>query len=130
MITFSATVTDAELIAFLDRWAALLESEDYQAAFAHTAHGPATEWTPALVREVIKGYSNATSSQRVTVQGVPTDTAPRKDVTRWPTNSVGSCGEIWYDLNIDGKASDLTAIFSLQWAGDGIRVCLDDIHVM
>jgi hypothetical protein len=82
MISFPATVTDAELIAFPDRWAALLESEDYQAAFAYTAHDPATKGTPALVWEAIKGYGSATSSQRVTVQGVPTDIAQCKSVYR------------------------------------------------
>ena len=52
MISFPATVTDAELIAFLDRWAALLEGEDYQAAFAYAAHDPekdVTHWPKAAL---------------------------------------------------------------------------------
>ena len=36
MAPLSATVTDAELLALVDRWAALLEREEYAAAFALT----------------------------------------------------------------------------------------------
>ena len=39
-------------------------------------------------------------------------------------------GEIWYDLNIDGKASDLTAIFKLKSVEGGVTVNLQSIHVM
>src|SRR5437764_864117 len=115
MIPLPATITDEELIAFVDRWAALLEQEDYEAAFAFTDHIPEMRWTPALVREVIKGYGDADPIQRVTVAGVPTDIAQRKQVDRWPTNPQGFFGGIWYDLNIDGVVSDLTATFDLKW---------------
>lgn len=130
MTPLPATVTDAELIAVIDRWAALLEREDYEAAFAATDHLPEMKWTPALIREVIKSYGDADPSQRVTVEGVPTDITQRKRVDRWPTNSHGYFGEIWYDLNIDGNASDLTATFELKWADGGVTVHLNDIHVM
>jgi hypothetical protein len=123
-------VTDPELIALIDRWAALLEREDYEAAFAFTDHIPETGWTPALIREVIKGYGEARPGQRVTVDGVATDISQRKRVDRWPTNAHGCFGEIWYDLNIDGEASDLTATFALQRADGGVTVHLDDIHVI
>jgi hypothetical protein len=125
-----ATVTDSELIAFADRWTALLEREDYEAAFAFTDHIPEMKWTPSFIRDVIKSYGDADPNQRVTVQGVPTDITQRKKVDRWPTNSHGCFGEIWYDLNIDGLASDLTATFALKWVEGGITVHLNDIHVM
>ena len=38
MTSLPATATDADLIAFVDQWAALLEREDYEAAFALTDH--------------------------------------------------------------------------------------------
>jgi hypothetical protein len=130
MSPLPATVTDPELIAFVDRWATLLEQEDYEAAFAFTDHIPEMGWTPSLVREVIKSYGDCNPNQRVTVRGVPTDIRQRKKVDRWPTNAHGCFAEIWYDLNIDGKASDLTATFDLKWAEDGVTVHLNDIHVM
>ena len=130
MAPLSENVSDAELIALIDRWAALLEREDYAGAFAFTDHIPDMGWTPELVRAVIKGYGDADPGQRVTVDGVPTDISQRKAVDRWPTNAHGSVGEIWYDLNMDGKASDLTAIFKLKQADGGITVHLNDIHVM
>jgi len=39
-------------------------------------------------------------------------------------------GDIWYDLNIDGYASDLTATFFIQKRTDGLVLVLNDIHVM
>ena len=130
MTPLPLSVTDAELIAFIDRWAALLEREDYVTAFEFTDHVPEMRWTPELVREVLKSYGEARPDQRVTVDGVPTDISQRKRVDRWPTNSNGCFGEIWYDLNIDGEASDLTATFELKWADGGVTVHLNDIHVM
>ena len=130
MAPLPAAVSGSDLIAFIDRWAALLEREDYEAAFAFTDHIPEMRWTPALIRSVIKGYGEARPGQKVTVDGIATDISQRKEVDRWPTNAHGCFGEIWYDLNIDGQASDLTATFALAWADGGVVVKLNDIHVM
>lgn len=130
MAPLPATVSDSDLIAFIDRWAALLEREDYEAAFAFTDHIPEMRWTPALIRSGIKSYGEARPGQKVTVDGIATDISQRKEVDRWPTNAHGRFGEIWYDLNIDGQASDLTATFALEWADGGVAVKLSDIHVM
>jgi hypothetical protein len=125
------TVTDAELIAFVDRWAALLEREDYPAAHAFTAHDEYHGWTPDLMRRVIKGYGEARPDQRVTVAGVPSDVRQRKEVDRWePPSPGGEVGEVWYDLNLDGVVSDLTATFRLVRVPGGLLVRLNDIHVM
>jgi hypothetical protein len=40
-----AQITDDALIGFIDQWAALLEREDYQGAYEHTAHVPEMGWT-------------------------------------------------------------------------------------
>jgi hypothetical protein len=71
--------TDAELIALVDQWAALLE---------------------------------------------------REEVDRWKPNPRGEVGEIWYDLNIDGVASDLTATFRIVRVPGGLELRLNDVHVM
>ena len=39
-------------------------------------------------------------------------------------------GEIWYDLNIDGVTTDLTATFFIVRDRAGIKIVLSDIHVM
>jgi hypothetical protein len=128
---FPADVTDAQLIAFVDGWVALLERRDYAGAHAYAAHHPDEPWTPESMREVIEGYGVARSGQRATVDAAPTDVVPRREVTRWPANAGSEIGEIWYDLGIDGRASDLTATFALvQRVDGGIDVCLHDIHVM
>jgi hypothetical protein len=122
--------TDQDLIAFADHWAALMEAEDYGAAFDFTAHIPEMKWTPELIRCVVKAYGDADPSQKVTLAGTPTDITQRKNIDRWPRNPHGAVGEIWYDLNIDGLASDLTATFVILDDPDGLIIALNDIHVM
>lgn len=124
------TATDADLIAFADRWAALMEHEDYAAAHAFTEQDAYQGWTPDLMRQVVKSYGDAREDQRVTVAGVPSDITQRKKVSRWPENQHGVVGEVWYDLNIDGVASDLTATFDIVRTASGLVVRLCDIHVM
>lgn len=55
----------------------------------------------------------------------------RKKVTRWdqPTPN-GGLGYIWYDLNIDERCSDLTALFNFYAVDDGVIIKLESIHVM
>ena len=107
-----------------------MEVEDYGAAFAYTEHVLEMRWTPELICKVIKSYGDASPSQKVTVLGKPTDIRQRKEVIRWEPNALGEIGEVWYDLNIDGLASDLTATFCLEATPEGVIVRLNDIHVM
>ncbi len=122
--------SDAALLEFIDGWAALMEREDYAAAFGYTDHGAETTWSPDLLRRVVKAYGDGGETQTVTVRGVPSDVQQRKEVDRWEPNQNDEVGEIWYDLNIDGVASDLTAIFVLVDVEDGLSIRLRDIHVM
>jgi hypothetical protein len=124
------TASDQELIRFVERWAELMEREDYAAAFALTEHAPEMQWSPDLIREVIKSYGRSDPRQKVTLAGEPTDITQRKEVSRWKANRHGEIAEIWYDLNIDGYASDLTATFRVIEAKDGLVIKLNDIHVM
>ena len=130
MVPLPSGTTDDGLLAYIDRWAALLEAEDYEGAFRHTAHNEWMHWSPSLIHEVIKRYGDARPSQRVTLEGRPSDVSQTKKVTRYPSRRPGGDGYIWYDLNIDGLATDLTATFSLARTREGIVVTLDDIHVM
>jgi hypothetical protein len=122
--------SDADLIAFADRWAMLMESEDYATAFAFTEQDPHMKWTPVLLGEVVKAYGDASPSQKVTLHGKPTDIMQRKRVYRWQRNACDAVGQIWYDLNIDGFPSDLTATFTIIQRPNGLAVELDDIHIM
>ena len=130
MDALSHDVSDETLILLVDEWARLMEQENYQAAFEFIDPVPEMRWTPELYRKVIKSYGDCLPSQKVTVQGKPTDVTQRKEVTRWEPNTENEIGEIWYDLNIDGFVSDLTATFRVCLSLEGISLRLDDIHVM
>lgn len=130
MAHLSKSATDEELIHFIDQWATLMEREDYQAVFAFTGHIPEMKWTAELIGEVVKAYGDGEPTQKVTVVGNPTDIEQRKTVSRWKRNGYGEIAEIWYDLNIDGLASDLTATFRVVEGPDGFTIKLNDIHVM
>jgi hypothetical protein len=130
MIHLPKTATDEELISFVDQWAALMELEDYERAHAFTGHYPEQGWSPSLMRDVIKAYGDCHPEQKVTLPGKPTDTTQRKSVSRWSLNKRHEIGEIWYDLNIDGYVSDLTATFGIIEHDAGLEIKLNDIHVM
>jgi hypothetical protein len=122
--------SDEQILAFLDQWVRLLEGEDYDAAYALTDHVPGSSWTPALIRDVIKAYGDPGSDIRVTLEGRPTDVHQRKEVVRQGDDVRNYIGYAWYDLNLNGLASDLTATFDLIVATEGISIQLNDIHVM
>jgi hypothetical protein len=116
MIPLPADASDADLIAFADRWAALLERGDYGVALALINQTPPHGWTATEIREAVERHG-----KRVTLDGVTTeDRPPQPD---------GSCGEIWYDLYVDGRQSDLTAVFYLKPTDGGMTLQLVDIGV-
>ena len=122
--------TDAQLLRYVDEWVALLEAEDYDAAFRHTDHDPFAGWSADLLRFSIKSYGAGTASQRATLTGEPTDIDVCREVTRWSTPRPAGVGQIWYDLYIDGRASDLTATFWIVSVPGGLVLQLEAIHVM
>lgn len=130
MQTLPSASSDLEILAFVDRWAALLERENYQAAFEFTDHVAGSNWTADLIRDVIKAYGEPGSNNRVTVVGRPTDIAQRKEVVRRHNEERSYVGYVWYDLNLNGLASDLTATFDLIDTKHGLSIQLNDIHVM
>jgi hypothetical protein len=123
-----AAATDDELVSLAHLWATRLEACDYRGALAMTDHDW-NGWTPEVLRECIERYGDAVPGQRVTVAGVPSDVSQRICVTRWGEQK-GAVGELWYDLNINGVASDLTATFYLTVVPDGLVLSLSDVRVM
>jgi hypothetical protein len=127
MTPLPANVSDSEILAFVERWVEILEREDYEAASAFTDHhSPQRIWTAKDIRGQIKLHG-----QRATLEGVPNEWGPpTREVTRCPTRPDGYCGDIWYDLYIDGQDTDMTALFYLRPTADGgLTVVLIDIGV-
>lgn len=132
---------DAAIIAFVDQWVALLAAEEYDQAFAMTAHAAGSTMTPSGLRDLVKlhatnhatyfesAYGVLVPAYRVTPHGAPTHKTQRKDVDRWPKNARGTVGEVWYDLNFDGFVTDYTATFEIQDDGHGLTIALQDIGV-
>jgi hypothetical protein len=107
----------------------MLEAEDYDAAYNFTSQEPQMQWTPTSLRDVIKAYGDAKPNQVVTLDGKSNEIKQRKFVERWGRDSL-KIGEIWYDLNIDGSVSDLTAFFAILDRRVGLEIELNDIHLM
>lgn len=122
------SATDEQLIEVVDQWVRLLEAQQYSQALALMESGD-TGWSPDMLKQFIEGYGDAEPNQRVTLLGVPADITQRIEVSRWPEHH-GCIGEIWYDLNINGLASDITATFKICVAPGGIVLSLNDVHVM
>jgi hypothetical protein len=122
------SATDDQLIEVAHQWARLLEAQDYEGAFALTEHED-TGWSPELLRQFIEGYGDAEPNQQVTFHGTPTDISQRIEVARWPEKN-GAIGEVWYDLNINGLVSDVTATFYVCMVPGGLVLSLNDVHVM
>jgi len=128
MQSLPQTATDDQIVGVVDRWVQLLEAQEYEQALSLIGNGP-SGWTSDLLRQFIEGYGDAEPNQRVTLQGKPTDITQRIEVSRWPEQQ-GCVGEVWYDLNINGFASDITATFDIRTTSGGLVLYLNDVHVM
>jgi len=122
------SATDEQLVEIVHQWVRLLEAQDYEQAFALTEHED-TGWAPDFLRQFIEGYGDAEPNQKVTLHGAATDITQRIEVSRWPER-YGSIGEVWYDLNINGFVSDVTATFYIRVVPGGVVLSLNDVHVM
>jgi hypothetical protein len=140
VVVLPETATDAEIIASIDAWAALMEAEDYETACSCCDSPPGGSWTPELLRHLIKrGVEDTHANRRVTLEGVPyvftiegrTEVRhQRTEVERWEAaNDGGEVAEIWYDLNVDGILSFLTATFRLVQVPEGLALRLYDIVI-
>ena len=128
MEPLSQSATDDQLVEIVHRWVRLLEAQEYDQALA-LVENEDTGWSPNLLRQFIEGYGDAEPNQRVTFAGRPTDITQRIEVSRWPERH-GCIGEVWYDLNINGLVSDVTATFNICVVPGGIVLSLNDVHVM
>lgn len=134
MRAFPATASDEELLEAVDEWVELLAQERYGEALA--TFGSREHWTPELLRQVIRGYGFPEPHPSGTVFRVTSrrDAAGKqhyRQVDRWPDpNLIGAVGIVQYDLPLNGKWSDVTALFDVLSADDLLELRLDDIHVL
>ncbi len=122
--------SDQQLLEIVHEWVRLLEADKYGEAFSLIAPMPDTGWTPDFLKEFVAGYGDEEPGKHVTLEGKSTDISQRIKVTRWAQNSSSEIGEVWYDLNINGFATDITATFSIFVVSDGMVLKLNDVHVM
>lgn len=122
------SATDEHLVGIVHQWVQLLDAREYERALVLIGNEDGG-WTPKLLRQFIESYGDAEPNQRVTFLGKPTDITQRIEVSRWPERH-GCIGEVWYDLNINGFASDITATFDIRVVPGGLMLSLNDVHVM
>jgi hypothetical protein len=130
-----ALASDAELLATVNLWLEALASEDYEHAYNMTAHDNRYAWTPSKIRLNIEGYGSVQKHSSGPFKITPIDSAkggpdPRHDVHRLTDVKDGSpLADIWFDLPLNGKWSDLTATFAVYPLEGQIILCLEQIHV-
>jgi hypothetical protein len=143
--TLAANATDEDIIGLIDQWVILLEQEKYEEAYLYL--DTETFWSAELIRDIIKSYGDEMDN-KVTLHnnGTAMDGAGNVEAAKQRKEVVGyskqrtieegidwfdeNRGEVWYDLNINGLVSDLTATFDLERRSGRIHIVLQDIHVM
>jgi len=131
----TASASDQEILAVARDWAHALAAQDYERAYAVTAHDPYYAWSASLIRQVVEGYGFPEKQPAGPFRVTPLGDAkggprPRHKVRRYekkaPNNAVA---EAWFDLPLNGVWSDLTATFAVYPIGDELVLCLNEIHV-
>ncbi|MBT3378971.1 MAG: hypothetical protein HN742_38180 [Lentisphaerae bacterium] len=140
MMMLPANATDERMLDLVRDWVDALVKEDYEAAFAMTAHDPYYKWTPVLMQSVIHGYGLPEPRGdgkvfRVTPMDSASGQRPRHEVEyfdepRPVTDTDQSVvGEVWFDLPLNGEWSDLTATFQVRRSTNYTVLVLNEIHV-
>ncbi|MBD2767890.1 hypothetical protein IC235_08285 [Hymenobacter sp. BT664] len=130
-VALSSDASKAQIIAFIDRWVSLLVQKKYDEVLALIVAEPG--WRPALIEEVSNSYGDAANRVTLLNNGTALDGAGNSEIGR-PRKEVDwhddERGDVWYDLNINGLSSDLTATFDLVRRAGRMHLILQDIHVM
>ena len=130
---FTEPPSDQQIFAVVEAWIDDLSREDYDRAYARTAHDSYYEWTPELIRSVIEGYGLPEPHRSgVVFKVTDPNTAKGKPYHREiERNDVHDSviAEAWYDLPLNGKWSDLTATFSVRLVEGAPTLILEQIHV-
>jgi len=125
------------------KWMDLLAEGKYEEAYDFTTHDPYYQWTPALMESVINGYGlpleeGATEIFKVTKRETAEADGSKiyKDIEYFDTpyqhETPGFMviGYTWFDLPLNNKWSDLTAVMNILQSEEYITLELNEIHVM
>ncbi|RZK29406.1 MAG: hypothetical protein EOO63_09140 [Hymenobacter sp.] len=130
--TLAEKASNTEIMETVDQWVVLLSQRKF--AEALIAIPADSFWSAELLAEVIDKYDDGEKNEvTVTNDGTSIDGAgnvspftQRKEVD-WFDDGQGA---VWYDLNINGHVSDLTATFGLEKNKGQLLIRLHDIHIM
>jgi len=131
MKTLLPESSDENILNAVQAWVDLLAQEDYRSAFDYLHHPAVEHWTPDLIEEAIYEYKCADNND--TCRSVVTplteasgDSRPTHEVMRYAADNIS----VRFDLPINGKWSDLTAILDVVMLDGTLALELKDIHVM
>jgi hypothetical protein len=138
MLTFPLTATDEQLLQAVEKWIGLLVQERYDEAFGmFYRQSPLDDgWSPALIRALVENYGSPEPSADGPVCHVTSiaETSggrpqPYRKVYRFEEED-GVEGYIHFDLPLDGKWSDVTAVFDVWKMDDKLVLHLEGMHVL
>lgn len=139
MLVLSKDSTDDEIIDAVRAFVELLAEEKYSEAYEKFLPAPDQQLTLEVIKSLIEGYGFAEPVEendepplRVTSLREMTEPEPtgRQQIDWFSAKDDRILGAVHYDLPINGEWSDLTAIFDIIKAQDGIALSLYDIHVL
>lgn len=150
MKTLPLEASDQEILDAVREWVGLLIEERYADAYEFLYHDEAP-WTPDLIATLIRNYGSTELVRdgevfKVTpleeaIVDPPKYMPLRQDVHRYKVAGPGDFawrdgddenpgGYIWFDLSLNGYASDLTATLDFFEVNNCFVFELKDIHVM
>jgi len=132
MKTLPAEASDEEILDAVREWVGLLAEERYKEAYdfvVNPEHNP-WHWSPQLLEKVIRSYGSYYKQEiyRVTpLAEAVSNRRPNHDVHRYRD---GLDGYVWFDLPLNGKWSDLTAVLTFRVNNERLVLELESIEVM
>lgn len=142
MLVLSEDLIDAEILDAVRVFAELLAEEKYADAYENFLPASDRELTPEVIKALIEGCGYAEPIEdndepplRVTSLRQMTEPEPKdRQQVEWFDYHIERdahvLGMAHYDLPLNGKWSDLTAIFDIIKVEGGIALSLYDIHVL
>jgi hypothetical protein len=125
---------DATIVAAIEEWVDFLANGKLDEATAWLYQPPHTTqpMTAELIDQLIVDYwwdaPPAGGRHRVTQRESAAGGGPRTSIVRLTADPTA--GSVYYALPVDGKWSDLTAIFEFRRLDDATVISLDDLHVL
>jgi hypothetical protein len=126
------TATDADLLAAVSEWVGLLAEGRYADAYQWLHHPETPRWRSAeLIATVVRNYGfiePRPDGETFTVTPIETAMGDHHDaeVTRYGETR----GDVHFDLPLNGRWSDVTAILEFSVYEGTFVFELDDIHVL